>query len=487
MTDSSDTGAPSPIKLEPPPGARAVVDKEKAREFTEYWREQLLGHRQKVQEHEANGGNDGESNGSTVLCDRIRLSDRSYTAEAAAAIASFLTEPFEGGLPLSRGIVEADLSDIIASRKTEEGLQVLQTICHAFADAELVDVDLSDNAIGEQGIGPCKTVLGKKSLERLALCNNGLSQETMAQVADILTCDEDGTGCIAGNLTKIHFYNNMSGEGGCREFARILEKSTKLIDIRFSSTRAGKAGSDIVASALDASLTEGRNSNLTKLDLCDNVFTNKASCDALFRVLGATTSLTYLDLRDCELEDEGVKKICHALFESDSALEHLDLSGNDLEKRGAKHVADYLRDCGGKLKVLRLEDNELTSKGVESIAAAFHSSEDSHNIEEIQLNTCLVGAIGARALIDAFGPEGTDLPHLKKISLNGNSFTGEVVGELGVAFDERLGEMDDNDSDGDADDDLSEEDEEEDEDEGAVAEDAVVDDLAEAMNQSLLV
>ncbi|KAL7552023.1 hypothetical protein ACHAWF_015235 [Thalassiosira exigua] len=186
-----------------PPGERAVVDEEKDREFTEYWREQLLGHRSKVQEHEANRGNDSESNGSTVLWNRIRLSDRSYTAEAAAAIASFLTEPFEGGRPV----------DIITSRNTEEGLQLLQTICDAFADVELVDVDLSDNAIGEQGIGPCKIVLGKKSLERLALCNNGLSQE--------------------------------------REFARILEKSTKLMDIRFSSTRAGNAGSDIIASALD--------------------------------------------------------------------------------------------------------------------------------------------------------------------------------------------------------------------------------------------
>jgi Ran GTPase-activating protein (RanGAP) involved in mRNA processing and transport len=77
-----------------------------------------------------------------------------------------------------------------------------------------VDINLSDNAIGQQGIGACKSALSKKSLERLSLCNNGLSRETMAQVADILTEDEDGTGCIAGNLTKIHFYNNMSGEDG---------------------------------------------------------------------------------------------------------------------------------------------------------------------------------------------------------------------------------------------------------------------------------
>lgn len=207
--------------------------------------------------------------------------------------------------------------------------------------------------------------------------------------------------------------------------------------------------------------------------------------------MGSTKSLTYLNLRDCELEDDGVKKVCHALFECDSALEYLDLSGNDVGKKGAKHIADYIRDCGGKLKVLHLEDNsEITSKGVESIAAAFHGSDDGHSIEEIQLNSCTIGAIGARALIDAFGPEGKDLPNLKKIYLNGNSFTEEVVGELEVAFDDRLGELDDNDSDGDADDDLSDDDEDEEEDdeeEVDEGEDKGVDDLADAMGKSLVV
>lgn len=201
-----------------PPGQREHVDEERAKEFIKLWTEQLVDHRQRAQKL-SGGGSNGETNHGyvapdAILCDSIRLSDKSYSAEAAQLIASFLSESFQGGMPLAHGIVKADLSDIIASRKTEEGLQVLQTICDAFSSSKLVDVDLSDNAIGEQGIGACRTVLSMKSLERLALCNNGLSADTMAQVADILTADEDGTGCIAGNLTKIHFHNNMSGEGG---------------------------------------------------------------------------------------------------------------------------------------------------------------------------------------------------------------------------------------------------------------------------------
>ncbi|KAL7448870.1 hypothetical protein ACHAWC_000989, partial [Mediolabrus comicus] len=355
----------TPLKLEVP-GEREFVEADRAKEIVALWTEQLTTHRQHVS---AILNNDANALATVVLCDSIRLSDKSFSDEAAEIVAAFLREPFMGGRSIASGILFAELDDIIAGRMTEMGLAVLQTICDAFVDAKLVDVNLSDNAIGQQGIGACKTVLSMPSLERLSLCNNGLSEATMAEVADILTSDESGTGCIASRLTKIHFYNNMSGEGGCKEFARILEKSCNLTDIRFSSTRAGKAGSDIVASALDVALEEGRNANLEKLDLCDNNFGNSASQDALFRALGCTTCLTYLDLRDCDLEDDGVKKVCHALFESDSTLEHLDLSGNGVARCGAKQIADYIRDSGGKLKVLCLDDNELTSKGVEKIAA----------------------------------------------------------------------------------------------------------------------
>lgn len=280
----------------------------------------------------------------------------------------------------------------------------------------------------------------------------------------------------------------------CTEFARILAKCTQLEDLRFSSTRAGSKGSDIIASALDTFLYhgEGLNFNLLRLDLCDNSFGNKESYSTLSRALGRTRSLSYLNLRDCDLGDDGVKKVCHALIESESALEHLDLSGNCVEKLGSKHIADYIRKYGRKLKILRLEDNEMTSRGVEHIAAAFHGRDGGHGIEEIQLNTCMVGTSGALALVNAYGPDGKDLPMLKKICLNGNAFAVDVLGRLEEAFNDRLGEMDDNDPDGEADDDLSDdeeddddsEDDDDDDDEDDPPVDDSVDDLAAAMNKS---
>jgi hypothetical protein len=205
-----------PIQLEPPPGPRGVVDYDKAVKIVNLWTEQLLEYRAKARAALADV-DDTAADQPLIFCDRLRLSGYGYTPEAARVIASFIQEPlFDDGSPyfLAQGIIVADLSDVMASLPTAEGLEVLRILCDAFADSNLVEVDLSENAIGEQAIECCETVLTKKSLERLFLCNAGLANETMARVADILTRDEDGLGCVARNLTTLHFAQNMSGGEG---------------------------------------------------------------------------------------------------------------------------------------------------------------------------------------------------------------------------------------------------------------------------------
>ena len=204
-----------PIQLEAPPGPRGVVDYEKAVEIVNLWTEQLLEYRAKARAALADDDDTAAAH-PLIVCDRIRLSGYGYTAEAARVIASFIREPlFDDGSPsLAQGIIVADLSDVMASLLTEEGLDVLRILCDAFADSNLVEVSLNENAIGEQAIECCETVLTKKSLERLFLCNAGLANETMARVADILTRDEDGLGCVASHLTTLHFSQNMSGDEG---------------------------------------------------------------------------------------------------------------------------------------------------------------------------------------------------------------------------------------------------------------------------------
>ena len=153
--------APSPITLHPSP-TREVVDDEKAQAMISSWTEQLLAHR--------------EANPTlSTLCDQIVLTNKSYTSSAATIIADFLVSEETFSPSIASGIRIAKLDDIIASRSEDEGLEVLRTISSAFQNSRLVEVDLSDNALGLKGLTACEVLLlkMKDSLHRLSFCNNG--------------------------------------------------------------------------------------------------------------------------------------------------------------------------------------------------------------------------------------------------------------------------------------------------------------------------
>jgi len=445
------TEQPTPLTLTAP-GPREVVTAERAQDFVEHWKQEIKEYLEKIPVLPT-GDN-------SAICEKVNLSNKSYTAEAASIIASFLTEEMENGRPpLAQGVKIVDLSDVIASRMEDEGLQVLQILCDAFLHSELEEVDLSDNAMGSKGISACSSVLSGQlsSLSRLSLCNNGLSEQSMKEVATILCAGEDGdendasdSENICQRLTKIHFFNNMSGNGGCEAFARILSKcSDKLTNIRFSGTRAGRDGSMMVAAAFES--INDKLDNLQHLDLADNYFGQDGGT-LLSRSLHRCPNLTYLNLRDCCLEDDATGSICRALWSIDAPLVHLDLSGNEISRKGAKNVAQLLED-NNTIRVLHCEENEMTSKGVSYIAKAL-----SPGIEELSLAENQCGSIGAQALLTAYGANDALLASLKSINLDNNSFPSEDVDALIECFGDKLQPMEENDEDDDVDDGLSDSD-----------------------------
>lgn len=189
----------------------------------------------------------------------LRLSNKSFSVEAAEVMATFL-DSLEASLRI------ADISDIIASRPEEEALQALRVLCAALKRFPLVEVNLSDNALGAKGIDACKDVLLSKNLERLFLCNIGLSAEGATLLADLLLKD-----LSPPPLETLHFYNNMSGDGGAQAAARLVTALPGLRDFRFSATRSHGDGCLALAEAI------GSKCLLQRLDLSDNSFGKKAS------------------------------------------------------------------------------------------------------------------------------------------------------------------------------------------------------------------
>ena len=464
-----------PITLSPS-GPREVIDEAKAHAIVESWRSQLKTHKSNI----ANETDDDTVE--PVLCDSLNLSDKSYTAASARIIADFITSSDETfPTPIATTLKYVDLHDVIASQEETVGLEVLQTFSKMLSSSKLIEVDLSDNAMGSKGVTACATILGGApvihSLERLSLCNNGLSRYTMDEVADLLTQENDGY-CIAMNLTKLHFFNNMSGNEGCIAFERILNKcSEKLVDVRFSGTRAGSEGSKHITDALQDLSKGGKLKNLERLDLADNTFSEEVSYSGLANALKTCTELTYLNINDCSLGDEGIETVCQALLESKVCLQEFIIGGNEITASGAKYVAKVVKQCGKYLKKFSAEDNELTSRGVKRIVDSIASD---CSIQTLVFNFCECGVIGGEAVLE-LGSRLNQGTYIHRLELNGNAYPEELVAKLKDTFGDGLMEMEDNDEEEDPDADLEEESESEEENEEDKDQD--IDALAEELGK----
>jgi len=378
----------------------------------------------------------------------IDLSNKSYTLEAAQVLMGYLTNN-----NLLANVVVANLSDMIASRMEEEGLAVLKHVCDTVAlQCPLLEsVDLSDNAMGSKGISACEAVFTQcTKLHSVQLCNNGLAEHTMDQVVELLTAES-----MAARLQRVHFYNNMSGHGGCVAFCKLLRHCNgySLTNVRFSGTRADRPGSLLVVEAMHAFSQW----NVSWLDLADNTF-GKEGGAVLAQVLSKCTNLTYLNIRDCCLDDMSIfVSICKALIYSKCPLEYLNVSGNDLTLKGAQlGLVPLMQAKKCTLKSIHVEENDLTSRGVECLAATV-----SPLLQDINLATNQCGSSGARAWIAARDK----MPNLQLLNLDGNAIPDHVVREMEAVFGEVLVDMVDNEGDNDADDDLTEAEEDDDNDE----------------------
>lgn len=133
-------------------------------------------------------------------------------------------------------------------------------ISDSFNGSELIEVDVSDNALGSKGVYSCRNVLSGKKLEKLYVCNNGLAAETAVLISEILL----ENGCP--DLKLLHFYNNMSGDDGAIAVGGIIKCLPSLNNLRFSGTRSQKKGCFAIADAICSITT------LKYLDIADNMF-----------------------------------------------------------------------------------------------------------------------------------------------------------------------------------------------------------------------
>jgi Ran GTPase-activating protein (RanGAP) involved in mRNA processing and transport len=293
---------------------------------------------------------------------RVCLSNKAVTSEAAELLA--LT------LRCCGGVVQADISDMIAGRPEEDALKALAHVCGALGREQAVDqlleVNVSDNAFGVKGMTAVMPVLLGANLQSVHFCNNGMSAEASEMMARLLLTDvpQSLRSKPAPPLHTLHFFNNMSGDAGGFAVGSIVRQMAGTIrDIRFSATRCMAAGCKDLCQALG----EVRESQLLRLDLQDNNFGPRGlGGNGLLLAQSLQTQMhciQYLNLRDANLGDEAILSILEAGSStySGAALRVLDLSGNELTPACLPRLCAVLGKggrFGESLEHLSLDDND---------------------------------------------------------------------------------------------------------------------------------
>eukprot|EP01036_Dinobryon_divergens_P024484 gene24484-32935_t len=367
----------------------------------------------------------------TSTSTQFKIGNKSYDNAAAQTIADYLNS-------VECNVEVAEIDDIIAGRPEDEALRTLAIICSGLKRFDLIELNLSDNAMGAKGVESCKDLLCKKFLQRLYMCNDGLSAEAMVLIASILS---EG-GCPP--LRVLHFYNNMSGSDGAKAALEIVKQCPLLENFRYSGTRPGAAGCIAIAEAIH-SVTK-----LKRIDVADDNF-GKAASLKLAEALIKQPELEYLNLRDNAFSSDGFL----FLFESIQSLAFpnlafLDISGNEITEETVQKLSACFPVLS-KLESLLMDDNEFGSDGCLLLAAAISSSTPSSpdaggliSFKFLSVCCCEITGKGAVTLARAL----TKLSTFQKLEMNGNELSERAIDMLKRDFNavgKVLGELDEND------------------------------------------
>jgi Ran GTPase-activating protein 1 len=384
---------------------------------------------------------------------RVILSNWAFTEEAAGVFADALA-----ALP---HLESAILADIIAGRMEAEGLAVYRKLGEALATKQLREVDMSDNAVGPKGLEACAAFLTNQAqLQRLFFNNCGISAEAARTIADMVLFRTPTA------LHTLHFWNNMSGNGGAVAIADIVAASPGLRDLRFASSRGGNAGGIALAKALRSA------TGIERIDVNDNTFGVPGST-ALAQSVRFCASLVHLNVGDISMGDEGLAALASGLVRGPvHSLAELNVSANEISAEGAKALARIVRRLT-RLRVLRAEENELENTGAAYVARAITRRHvfraragipkaEADTLEEVNLADNMIRNHGGLELARAAAAH---LPRLRLLRLSGNELTTAgveraraVLESAGLAA--ALASMDDEEGGDDA---STEEEEEEDE------------------------
>lgn len=239
------------------------------------------------------------------------------------------------------------------------------------ANAQLVELDLSDNAFGPDGVKACVKLLTSKacySLKTLKLNNNGLGVGG-GKILSKALIDCHKTSSEAGTPLQLQVFisgRNRLENPGATSLAEAFQTIGSLEEVQMPQNGILHEGIAALAEAFKS------NPNLKILNLNDNTFTSKGAT-AMAKVLPSLKNLEVINFGDCLVKTEGAKALAKSLRTSVNNLKELNLSFDEINKEGALAIVEAL-ESKDSLKKLELNGNAIGEDGIEEVKGWLESN-----------------------------------------------------------------------------------------------------------------
>lgn len=229
------------------------------------------------------------------------------------------------------------------------------------ASAQLTVLDLSDNALGPNGMTGLVDLIKSSScfsLQELRLMNCGLGITGAKMLAKSLThCFHKSV--EAGKPMELRVFaagRNRLENDGAKALSAIFGEIGTLQEIIIPQNGIYHVGMAALADALK------KNTNMQIINFNDNTITAKGA-EPLAEAFYAIEALREINLGDCLLKDEGGQILSDVLADCHPDLEYLNLSGNEIGPDVGIAIANAMghKDC---LRQLILDCNQFGDEAV---------------------------------------------------------------------------------------------------------------------------
>ena len=283
----------------------------------------------------------------------VSLEGNTYSTECVKLICDRISK--------FRNIETVNFSDIFTSRSADSIFASVECIAQVLSQQNLRDFDISENALGSNGILFLVPIIAQSTgIRYLNLDNTGIGRKGAVLLAAAIHGLATNLKCrsLNSSLEKLVCGRSRLEDIGMQELGVALARhsSLKSLDLRQNGIKPDGLSKVLAGITLCP---------IRNLDISDNLLkteSSKVDISVLEGCLRAWKSLVYLNLAACFIDTELAFDIVNALVESNSPIEILDLSNNNIDDT---HGLNLVAKTG--IKSLILYGNDIDFVAIKQV------------------------------------------------------------------------------------------------------------------------